>query len=841
MNFSPYTTQTNEEVASALHVNVMGGLSTHEIKQRGIAGGINMLPEKTKHWYGIIGHQFRSSFIYLLVCAAAVALALGERWDGIMIFLFVAVNASVGFYQEYRSEQTVRLLKQYLIPRTKVRRDGKEQMIESKELVVGDIVILSAGDHIPADVRIIEATDVMVNESSLTGESSPISKNAGQLKKEAGQIFEATNMGFAGTSLVSGRALGIVVAVGTQTSLGNIAHLVGQTNHTSSFEKGMRQFSNFILRFILITIVIILTANLIIKGDAANPFELILFAIALTVSVIPEALPVVTTFCLARGASRLVKQKVIIKRLSAIEDLGSIDVLCTDKTGTLTENHLTVDGIYGDEEAVLCAAALASPHILKNMNHSANSFDQAIIDTLNPQSNQCVKDCHHINELPFDPLRRRNSMLVECGGKRRFIVRGAAESVLSLCTLAASQDQEINIWIKEQGVAGKRIIVIGERDGSGIEDNLAKEEKEFHFLGCIAFADPLKKSALQAVSDAKNLGVAIKILTGDSPDVAGAIARQLGMITSNNEVVTGAMLDALPTEKQHTLVRDASVFARVTPDQKYKIVMLLQENAEVGFLGEGINDAPALQAATVGIVVQDATDIAREAADIILLKKSLTVIVDGIREGREVFANTTKYIRATLSSNFGNFFAVSAASLLTRGLPLLPVQILLLNLLSDAPMIAIATDTVDGKELKKPRGYDVKDIALSATVLGIVSTVFDFIYFALFRSGPISVLQTNWFIGSVITELLFLFSIRTPSFFLKAKAPPLSIIAITMGVFALTLFIPFTQLGQTFFHFVPPTQNHIFIILGVAIVYFVTTELVKFLYYHRVTTNPPLE
>ncbi len=756
-----------------------------------------------------------------------------------MIFLFVAINAAVGFYQEYRSEQTLRLLKKYLVPRTRVRRNGQEQIIESKNLVVGDVVILSAGDHIPADIRFVELTDLMIDESALTGESAPTAKSAEPLKKETKQIFEACNIGFAGTSVASGRAIGIVVAIGVNTTFGGIASLVRQTNHTSSFEKGMNQFSRFILRLVGVTIVIIFAANILIKGNTVHVFDLVLFSVALAVSVIPEALPVVTTFCLARGAGRLIKQKVIIKRLSAIEDLGSIDILCTDKTGTLTENRLSVDSVYGNEEEVLFTAAFGSSNLLKKMNRSNNAFDQAIISKLTPKNRESIASCRHINELPFDPVRRRNSMLVECGGKIRFIVRGAIESVLPLSVGGFSKNQELITWIQEQGKNGNRVLAIGERNGVGIGLDLIQEENNFHFLGCIAFSDPIKKTTAHAIAAAKNLGVQIKVLTGDSPDVAGAVAIKLGLISSSDELLTGAKFDKLSAEEQYVAVKHTSVFARVTPEQKHKIVSLLQKDADVGFLGEGINDAPALKAATVGIVVQDAADIARQAADIILMKKSLMSIVDGIQEGREVFANTIKYIRATLSSNFGNFFAVSAASLLTTGLPILPLQILLLNLLSDVPMIAIATDTVDSGELKKPRGYDVKDIALGAIMLGVVSTVFDFIYFALFRLGPLPVLQTNWFIGSVITELIFLFSIRTPRFFLKAKKPPLGILILTAGVFALTIVIPFTAIGKNFFHFVPPTQAHLLVILGVALAYFATTELVKFLYYHRTGANPP--
>lgn len=357
------------------------------------------------------------------------------------------------------------------------------------------------------------------------------------------------------------------------------------------------------------------------------------------------------------------------------------------------------------------------------------------------------------------------------------------------------------------------------------------EEKNLTLVGLLSFVDPIKPSAKKAVEQAEKLGVKIKILTGDSQEVAGAVAYQIGLIKKTTDVITGEILDNLPDEEKTLAVEKNSVFARVSPDQKYNIIKLLQENNEVGFLGEGINDAPALKIANVGLVVDSASDIARESTDIILLKKSLEVIIDGIKEGRKVFANTIKYIKATLASNFGNFFAVATASLLIDYLPMLPLQILLLNLLSDFPMIAIATDNVDSQELQKPKSYNLKEIAFLATVLGIVSTVFDFIFFAMFyRIGP-AVLQTNWFIGSILTELILLFSIRTKFIFFKAKPPSRILYWLSGLAILVTVILPFTGFGQTVFKFTRPQANQLWLIFGLVICYFIITEIVKHFYY----------
>ncbi len=528
-----------------------------------------------------------------------------------------------------------------------------------------------------------------------------------------------------------------------------------------------------------------------------------------------------------------------MKRLTAIEDLGGIEVLCTDKTGTITENKLTVAEIKATDQAqTLQAAAWACLEVVQDQSQQPNNaFDLAIWRALTDQQRATVVHTRRLDEIPFDPQRRRNSALIESDHKRQLIVRGAPELICTFCNLTAADCDAIKRFEAAEGYHGRRVIAVASKPWSDDHYSVEAETSKLNYLGCISFVDPIKESTPAAIKHAQQLGVAVKMLTGDGKEVAGAVAASIGLVEKAEAVLLGAELEAMPPARQLEAVRRYQVFARISPQQKYRIIELLQQqNLHVGFLGEGINDAPALKKANIALVVQGASDIAREAADIILLKQSLEVIIDGIREGRAVFANSIKYIQATLSSNFGNFYAVAIVSLFIDFLPMLPLQILLVNLLSDFPMISIAADRVDATELTRPKSYHVKDILLLATFLGIVSTVFDFAYFAIFKDLSPSGLQTNWFIGSIITELLFLFSIRTRGFLLRGARPAGVIIGLSVLAAAATIAIPYTTFGQRIFQFISPSWQQLVLILGVALVYLIVTEAVKKLYFKAVRT-----
>lgn len=828
--------QSPEEVVTLMETTENGLSSTHATELLAEYGP-NRLTAQTIKWWQIFLRQVKSPFIYVLVFAALLALALGQGLDAGMIFLFVLINTFLGFFQEYRSEQALKVLQKYTVNHARVLRDGQEKLIENSELVPGDVILLEPGDVVPADVRVFASQNLMLDESVLTGESVPVEKSCEAVAKQPKSVIEAPCLLFSATSVLRGSAKGVVLTTGKSTYVGQIAKLTVESSHLSSFEKGMTSFSSFILKLVVITLVFLLVGNFLVKSDTVNFFELVIFSIALATAVIPEALPLVITFSLSRGALRLAKHKVVVKRLSAIEDLGGIEVLCTDKTGTITRNILTISGLFAQggpqhDELVFAQAALGAP----TQTRQKDPFDLAIFEAIK-EHNITLPGVQHLAELPFDPQRRRNSVVIEeLGTKRRtLIVRGALESILPYTkNVHATEVKALQAWVLEQGQQGRRVIAIARRpfQRQSLEKyTTAFEEKQLDFVGCLAFTDPLKSTAPAAIAKAKELGIQVKILTGDSAAVAGAIAKEVGLIEHAEDVITGAQLEALTPRQQHLATLKYSVFARVSPQQKFAIIELLKEKYEVGYLGEGINDAPALKAANVSLAVQGASEIAKETADVILLNSSLRVIVDGIQEGREVFANTIKYVRLTMASNFGNFFAIAVASFLVNFLPMLPVQILLVNLLTDFPLIAVATDSVDESETKKPEKYDIKDFALVCTFLGIVSALFDFLFFGFFSRISAPVLQTNWFVGSILCELILFFSLRTKGPFFKSRFPSMTVFSLTVAASIAAVVLPYTNFGQSIFHFEPPKPEYMALTLSLVFAYFVTTELVKLLYY----------
>lgn len=837
MEFSKYTNNTLEEVASLFSVDPARGLSATEIIERRKKYGANMLAEIKVRPLRIFIRQFKSSFIYLLLGATVLSFFLRETIEGWMIVAFLLINTSLGFYQEYRSEQTVLLLKKYIKTRVKVRRDGKMSTIDAGDLVPGDTIIIEAGDSIPADIRIILDLNLTVSEEPLTGESVPVKKESSPLTHQTNELYEAKNIGFSGTTVVSGRGEGIVLAVGTHTMIGDIARLVGEMTRESKFQQELNKFSKFILYLVVGTLTFIFGANLLLKGWNADIAGLAIFSIALAVSVVPEALPVVMTFSLSRGARRLAKNKVVVKRLSAIEDLGSIQVLCTDKTGTLTENKLTVCKTCGTGEGLTGSEAIFSANMggaylaMKERNQQADPFDTALWEALSPDEQTRLSSYRYVRDIPFDPVRKKNSALLEKDGQTTLIVRGAPESILSVCNISEAERVHVLEWMALEGRAGRRVLAVASKALSSAEYDNERDEVNLSFIGCVSFIDPIKQSAREAIQNAKKLNVAIKILTGDSKEVAGQVAFDVKLASTPDDVLTAHELFALNDEERDLAIERINVFARVSPEEKYKIIKLLQEKYQVGFLGEGINDAPALKVANVAIVVDSASDIAREAADIILLEQSLSTVVSGIEEGRMVFANTIKYIRSSLSSNFGNFYSVAVSSLFISFLPMLPLQILLVNLLSDFPAIAIASDNVDPADLREPQQYNVRKIIMMGTALGIVSTIFDFIIFASFYKISPEALQTHWFMESILTELLFLFSIRSRGFFFQTVRPGGTLMWLSLLAFVSTIALPFTAIGQSLFHFMRPSASSLGLVLAIVATYFITTEFAKIAYY----------
>jgi Mg2+-importing ATPase len=831
MSTISHTAESTETLFTVLKTRE-SGLTAAEAAKRLAENGPNVITAHEISWFSILVRQVKSPFVYILVATAVLATILGQVSDGVIVLMFVLVNIGISFFQEYHSAQSLKLLSRYINPHARVRRGGKESLVDAALLVPGDIVIVETGDIIDADIRLFEAVGLSVNESVLSGESSPASKTGDAQKVEARDIGEAVNMAYSGTTVTGGRGVGVVVATGKDTSIGQIAKLTVETEHLSAFESSIRMFAQFIMKMVSVILVILLVVNIVIKGTH-NFVELLLFAVALAISVIPEALPMVTTLSLSKGALKLAQDHVVVKRLSAVEDLGSIEVLCTDKTGTLTENRLTVSSMNAaDASECLGYAGLASNERIMADEEPADAFDLAVFQKMTRPEREALSTYERITSIPFDPNRRRVTVAVKHADsdKPEVVVRGAPETILALTTLSKDEVEKVMEWVRTEGAAGRRTLAVAK--GACIHPKACeKDEKKLAYVGCISFVDPIKTTTKAAIQEAERLGVSIVILTGDGADVAGAVAYEVGIVTDPKKVITEAEFMALGPVEQTAAVHEYAVFARMSPAGKYRVIEILSNDKSVGYLGDGINDAPALKIASVGLVVANASDIARDAADVVLLNRSLHVIIGGIKSGRAVFENTVKYLKTTLISSFGNFYTIAIAQLILPYLPMLPIQILLLNLLTDYPMLAIATDTVDPHDVRKPHRYNVRDIVLISIVLGLVSTLFDFIFFATFFHAAPATLETNWFIASVLTELVLLYAIRTRQPFWKAKRPSTWLLCLSGTAVIAAIGLPFTSFGKSFFKFVNPTWGHIGLIALIVIVYLIVSEAIKLAYY----------
>lgn len=790
-------------------MHMFPGLSDAEVIALRHTFGINAIPEQKHRFLRLLARQFQGVFTILLLVAAAITFFLGETLDGSFILFFVFLSIGLNLYQEHKSNAAADKLRSYLVPTISVRRNGEDQEVPTAELVPGDILKLESGDIVPADAVIRHALGLQVDETTFTGESVPVAKTAteGDDRSEEHTLLQ-------GVHIIRGVAFAEVTATGASTKLAQIARDASGMEGKSELSKGVDRISGFVVRSTLITLAFVVVANLLIDGTGADIPELLIFSIALAVSAIPEALPLVMTFSLSRGALELAKRSVIVKRLSSVQDLGSIELLCTDKTGTITENRLVYRNEYlipGCPWHPLVLSALAA-----NNAHEANPepFDQATLTALSDDARAGVAEWTLVEEEAFDPALRSNGAILSAeGGKSLHVRRGSPEYFLEQGLVAI---ETVGAWLADEETLGHRVLGVSYDLGDGPR-----------FGGFISFEDILKVTTTDTLQAAKEMGVQVTIVTGDSLRVARAVGRQVGLVKDDAEVMEARLFFALPPNEQERRLLDIRVFARTTPEQKLALIDLLGRHTTVGFLGEGINDAPALKAASVSMVVQSGSDVAREAADIVLLDADLRVIVDGIRIGRETHANTLKYIRATLVSNFGNFYAVAVGSLFVTFLPMLPKQLLLLNLLSDFPMMAIAFDRVAKSEITRPQHYDFRALYIIFVTLGLVSTIFDFMWFGLFFRGDPAILQTNWFIASVLTEILLLFSIRSMLPVEKAGLPAPIILWLT-GIAAIgAVVLPLIPATAQLFSFTPPSGAHLALIIGLSLVYLVVTELVK--------------
>lgn len=839
--FCVYTNQASETIATLLNTDVQKGLTTEQVAYNKKKYGANVLPVEPIRWWNILWKQCSSLLVLIFVGLGIVSLLLGEITNALIIATCVLTNLSFGFYQEYSTTQAIALLKKYLISYVKVRRNNTTITIPSNDLVVGDILILEAGDRLFADIRIVAENNLMIDESILTGESGAVHKTATTNKTSITDIFNAQNIGFTGTTIINGSATGIIFAVGKKSTLGTIVQPTGVIQRESDIVANTNKLAIFLIKLILITLFCVIVAHFFIKGSQ-NYINIFIFATALAISVIPEALPIIITFCLSSGATHLAKKHVLIKRLSAIEDFGAVEILCTDKTGTLTENKVVLTGTYTVPPYQVALEAVLAADIIDTTINPAHGdtrkgFDAAIYNSLTPEGITQINDYKRIKELPYDPIRKVNSVLVQDSrSSLKLIVRGMPEDVLPLCSnnTDTSSHESLNTWLTQENSQGHRIIAVAIKVITTplpeITD-LRNHEENLILVGMLAFSDPLKPTTIEAIQKSKKLGLHIKVLSGDSVAVCFSVAQQIGLATDSNEVLTGAQFAALNPIQQIEAAANHAIFARCLPAHKLEIIQALQQNYVVAYLGDGINDIPALKMANVSLVVQEAADITRDTADIILLKKNLLIIVDGIEEGRKIVINALKYIKTTLANNFGNLYAIAVTSLFIDYLPILPIHILLINLLSDFPLLAISTDSVDPRALQMPQRFSASNLITFVLLMGFVSNIFDLITFALFHKMPAETVQMAWYMENMLTEILLIFSVRTTTVFFKAPRPSTPLIVLSIAALGMAIIPFYTTIGHTILLLPPLSARHFLWVIGIGCAYFITVEVVKHYYY----------
>ncbi len=813
-----------------------GGLPSAEAGNRLAAYGENRLHAKKKTGQlGLLLAQFGSPITVILVAASTLSFFLHDATNAIVILGIVVASAVLGFFQERGAAQAVGKLLDLVRVRTRVVRDGKEDEIPVEGVVPGDIVRLSAGDVVPADCLLLESKDLFVDEAALTGETYPVEKSEAVLPAET-PIARRSNSLFMGTHVVSGTASAVVAATGLGSEFGRIAHRLRLRPPETEFERGIRRLGHLLMEVTLVLVLAIFAINV---GFQRPILDSLLFSLALAVGLTPQLLPAIISVNLAHGARRMAAKRVIVKRLASIENFGSMDVLCSDKTGTLTEgtveleSALGVDGTPSDKALVY---AYLNAHLQSGFQ---NPIDAAIVRAPRPG----VSDVEKLDEIPYDFIRKRLSVLVRTEGRRLLIAKGALMPILSVCATAeetggrivdmAAARAGIEARFEALSARGLRVLGVAYRDVGDMDRISRAEEAGLCFLGLLCLSDPPKAGVQDLLSQLRDLGVSLRVVTGDNRFVALHTALQVGL--PDPVVLTGAELRETSDEALVRRVDNANVFAEVDPNQKDRLILALKKAGHVvGFLGDGINDASALHVADVGISVNSAVDVAKEAADIVLLEKDLGVLVEGTREGRATFANTLKYVFMATSANFGNMSSMAGASLFLPFLPLLPRQILLMNLLTDLPEMTIATDSVDSEQLQKPRRWDIRFIHRFMIVFGLLSSIFDFLTFGalvlLFRSSE-GAFRTGWFLESVASAALIVLVMRTRRPFYRSR-PSLPLLLATLAVVALAFVLPMTPLGAVF-GFQPLPLAFLPLLGGIVLLYFAAAEWAKRIFYRR--------
>ena len=814
-----------ENFLAKLHTST-NGLTENEVKKRLFEYGPNVLKKNNISTLRVFARQFKSSLIYILIVASLIAFLIKDYSDGIIIIVILAINTTLGFWQEYKSEKTIEKLYKFIKNEVCVRRNGEVIRLDDDSIVPGDVVLIREGDIVPADIRLFEADDLQLNESQITGESLPVFKYVSK------DNISEEDLLFTGSVVERGGGVGVVYATGEATLLGGVAVLSSRTEKHTQFEKSLQSFSSLLVKVVLFGLVLIFILKIILNGGSSNISELILFILAMAIAIVPEPLPVIATVSLSSGAMKLAKKHVVVKRLSSVEDLGNVNLLCTDKTGTITENRMTIKSIFSDDQELFQKFACASLAPVKEKKKKIqNSYTDAFVRFVSKDIEKDSKKFTIVKEVPFDPTDRRSRDILKDSnnGKYYLVVIGAPEPILEISK--ENKNKYLDKMI-EEGKSGIHHLAIAYKEVHFEESiDILKEEKNLIFLGYASLEDPLRQSTKETIRHAEKLGLKIKILTGDSKEVAEYVGKETGLLGEGDRVYLGSELEKMSEEDFNEAVLECNVFARVLPDQKYKIIKSLKETYVVGYQGDGINDVPAMKIADVAIAVNSATDVAKENADIVLLNKSLEVIVNGIRYGRLIFVNVNKYIKDSMISNFGNFIVLALLFLISADLPILPIQILLTTVITDIPLIAVSSDTVEDKDVVRPEKHNIKDLMFLSLILGLPTALFELAYFFIIKGESQILLQTSLYVFFTFLGLIVFYSVRNRDHFWKAKRPSFVLNLSFILAFLVSFILIYIPVFQKYFSFTALSASEVIFIVGIMVIYFLVADIVKVWYY----------
>ena len=843
--YSEISKKTKEEVLKEYNTSESGITENKASELLGQNGPNVVVKNEKKSRLYFLFNSFKDKFIIILIVLAVINYFLSDALSTYIILGIAVISALIRYFQDYSVYKFNQELKAKMYTTTNVVRGGKEKEIRVEKVVPGDIVHLSAGSMIPADIMLIDSKDLFVNQSVFTGESVPVEKVA-QNTNDAKEIFSIPNICLMGSSVVSGRATGVVIDTGFTTYLGRMSKEVETKKEPTNFEKGMNNITKMLIRYMLVVSVAVFVIYGFIRKDW---LEAILFALSVAVGITPSMLPMIVNVNLTRGTKVLAKKKTLVKNINSIQNLGAIDVLCTDKTGTLTEDKIVLQkyiDVNGNEDTSILEYAYLNSYFGTGMK---NLVDRAIIIYGNEKNvKEIVNDYTKIDEIPFDYTRKRMSVVVKSNKNNgyRMFTKGALEEILKVCTkvkynghvneLTPEMVEIVEQKAKEYAVQGMQVIAIAsKREYRGVNVFNVSDEANMTFIGFVAFLDPAKKDVKSTLKKLKNIGITTKILTGDNPYAANNICNLVGL--ENTETLLGTDIDKMSDEELAKKVEEVNVFARMNPLQKERVVKQLKNNGHVvGYMGDGVNDSPSLHIADVGISVNTATDIAKEAADIILLERSLKVIYEGVLEGRRVYGNIIKYMKMALSSDFGDVFSIVIASIFLPFLPLLPIQMLLQDFLYDISQIAIPYDDVDKEFLEKPKKWSTKGISKFMNVMGITSSLIDVLAFLGFwflfgyNASKETFFQTAWFVECLISETMIIHYVRTAKRpFIESRANKWLTLG-TFGTIVGTILTPILLHNIPSFHFeILPLKYYGFVILLLAI-YSVLVEIIKKIY-----------